>query len=98
MFGNLPDIWFMKTARLETRLTEDQKDLVVRAVDYQGVSQTDFVLMTVLNAARKVVREQEILELNQTQSRLIAESLLNPPEPNADLREAFQEHRKQVVH
>jgi uncharacterized protein (DUF1778 family) len=53
--------------------------------------------MTVLDAARKVVRKQEIIELNQSQGRLIMESLLNPSGPNADLREAFQEHRKQVV-
>lgn len=97
MYGSMPDVLFMKTARLETRLTEDQKDLVVRAADYQGVSQTDFVLMTVLNAARKVVREQEILELNQEQSQVIAAALLNPPEPNKELVDAFGEHKAQVV-
>jgi uncharacterized protein (DUF1778 family) len=60
------------------------------------VSQTDFVLMTVLDAARRVVREHEIIELNQAQSMVIAEAISNSPEPNKALAEAFAKHSKQV--
>jgi uncharacterized protein (DUF1778 family) len=38
MYGKLPDIDLMKTARLETRLTKGQKEFVIKAADYQGVS------------------------------------------------------------
>ncbi len=87
----------MKTARLEARLTEDQKELVARAAGYQGVSQTDFVLMTVLDEARRVVREQDVVELSLEQSRRVAEMMISPPEPNAALRKAFAEHRAKVA-
>ena len=87
----------MKTARLEARLTEDQKDLVARAAGYQGVSQTDFVLMAVLDEARRVVREQDVVELSLEQSRRIAEAMIYPPEPNAALRKALAEHRAKVA-
>jgi len=88
---------FMKTARLEARLTEDQKELVARAAGYQGVSQTDFVLMTVLDEARRVVRERDVVELSLEQSRRVAEAMIASPEPNAALRKAFAEHRAKVA-
>jgi uncharacterized protein (DUF1778 family) len=87
----------MKTARLEARLTEDQKELVARAAGYQGVSQTDFVLMAVLDEARRVVREQGVVELSLEQSRRVAEAMISPPEPNPALRKAFAEHRAKVT-
>lgn len=87
----------MKTARLEARLTETQKDLVARAAEYQGVSQTDFVLMAVLDEARRVVREQEVIELSLQQSRRVAEALIAPARPNAALRRAFAAHAKKVA-
>ncbi len=87
----------MKTARLEARLTEEQKELVARAAGYQGVSQTDFVLMAVLDEARRVVREQDVVELSLEQSRRVAEAMIAPPEPNAALRKAFAEHRAKVA-
>lgn len=87
----------MKTARLEARLTESQKELVAQAAGYQGVSQTDFVLMTVLDEARRVIREQDVIELSLKQSKKVAEALMNPPAPGDALRKAFGEHRKKVV-
>lgn len=87
----------MKTARVEARLTEDQKELVARAAGYQGVSQTDFVLMTVLDEARRVVRERDVVELSLEQSRRVAEAMIASPEPNAALRKAFAEHRAKVA-
>lgn len=87
----------MKTARLEARLTEDQKNLVAHAAGCQGVSQTDFVLSAVLDEARRVVRDQNMVELTIEQSRKVAAALIDPPEPNAALRKAFAEHGERVV-
>lgn len=63
----------------------------------QGVSQTDFVLMTVLDEARRVVRERDVVELSLEQSRRVAAAMIDPPEPNEALREAFTEHRAKVA-
>lgn len=93
----LPDILDMKTARLEARLTEVQKELVEKAAGYQGVSQTDFVLMSVLDEARRIVTEHEVIELTRKQSRIVAEALIDPPEPNVELRKSFREHRNKVI-
>ena len=87
----------MKAARLEARLTEVQKELVEKAAGYQGMSQTDFVLGTVLDEARRVVREHEVIELTLEQSRLVAEAMIDPPEPNAELRRALKDYRKTVA-
>ena len=90
-------IKLMKTARLEARLSEDQKNLVAQAAGYQGVSQTDFVLMTVLDEARRVVREQGVIELSLEQSEKVAAAMINPPTPNDALKDAFAEYRKKVA-
>ena len=96
MSGKLPDVLFVKTARLEARLTEVQKELVEKAAGYQGVSQTDFVLMSVLDEARRIVSEHEVIELTRRQSQVVAEAMIDPPLPNAELRKAFSEHRNKV--
>lgn len=64
---------------------------------YRDVSQTDFVLMTVLDEARRVVREQNVVERSPEQSCRVAEVMISPPEPNAAMRKAFAEHRAKVA-
>jgi uncharacterized protein (DUF1778 family) len=86
-----------KTARLEARITAEQKALVERAAAYQGRSVSDFVVTTVQEAAKAVIQEHEVLRLNASQSRAFVESLLNPPEPTAALQQAAEEYRQDVV-
>ena len=86
-----------KTARLEARITAEQKALVERAAAYQGRTVSDFVVTTVQEAARAVVHEHEVLRLSASQSRTFVESLLNPPEPTEALQEAADRYRQDVV-
>ncbi len=86
----------MKTARLEARLNPEQKKLIELAANYQGVSQTDFVLSTVLDEARRVVKDHGSIELTIEQSAKVAAALIDPPEPNQALVEAFEEYKKQI--
>jgi uncharacterized protein (DUF1778 family) len=86
-----------KNARLEARITAEQKGLIERAAAYQGRSVSDFVVATVQQAAKAVVQEHELLRLNESQSRAFVEMLLNPPEPSDALRRAAQRYRRDVV-
>lgn len=85
-----------RTARLEARITTEQKTLIERAAAYQGRSVSDFLVHTVHEAAKAVVEEHEILRLNQAQSRALVETLLNPPPPNHALQRAAEEYRRDV--
>ncbi|MDZ4851047.1 MAG: DUF1778 domain-containing protein [Pirellulaceae bacterium] len=86
-----------KTARLETRISLEQKELIERAAAYLGRSVSDFVIANVETAAKQVIEEYERLHLDREQSRVLVEALLSPKPPNKRLREAVARHRKQVT-
>ena len=86
----------LRTARLEARVTAEQKAMIELAAAYQGRSVTDFVVHSVQEAAKAAVREHETLRLNRQQSERLVQVLLEPPEPNAALREAGKEYRRRV--
>ncbi|HYW47569.1 MAG TPA: DUF1778 domain-containing protein [Bryobacteraceae bacterium] len=50
-----------KTARLEARLTDEQKALFQHAADLTGRSLTEFVVSSAQEAAARTVREHEVL-------------------------------------
>ncbi len=85
-----------KSARLETRVSQEQKDLIERAAAYTGRTVSDFVVAHAEVAAKKVVEEYERIELDKEQSRLLVDALLSPKRPNKKLRSAVTEHRKRV--
>ena len=85
-----------RSARLETRLTPDQKALIERAAAYEGRSVTDFVVHTLQAEARKVVEGHETIKLNAAQSRKLVEALLKPAKPTAALRRAARRHEQLV--
>ncbi|MEO1618933.1 MAG: DUF1778 domain-containing protein [Planctomycetota bacterium] len=86
-----------KSARIETRLSTEQKTLIERAAAYLGRSVSDFVLGNAEQAAKAVIEEHERIQLDRIQSRKLVDSLLSPPSPNKELRAAAKEHHKKVT-
>lgn len=78
------------TARLEARLPSDIHALLKRAAELQGRTLTDFVVTAAREAAVRAIEEVEIIRLSAEDQRLIAEAILNPPDPSPALRRAFQ--------
>ncbi len=85
-----------RSARLETRLTKSQKELIERAAAYQGRTVTDFVVNALASAAEAVVQEHEVIRLNQAQSLAFVQSLLDPPGPNSAMRRAARKYGRTV--
>ena len=77
-----------KTARLEARLTAEQKGLFERAAQVAGRSVTDFVLSSAAEEARRILLEDEVLKLSEADSMAFAEAILKPPRPSKGLRQA----------
>lgn len=77
-----------KTERLVARVSPQQKELIEHAATLAGLSMTDFILQSVQGAAEKTIREHQVLTLSVRDSRIFAEAVLNPPEPNEALRDA----------
>lgn len=85
-----------KSARIETRVTQEQKELIERAAEVSGRTVSDFVLAHVEVAAKKIIREHEKLHLDQVQSRILVDALLAPKKPNKNLKLAMEDYRKRV--
>lgn len=89
-----------KAERLETRVTHDQKQLIERAALVQGRTVSDFVAVTLQEAARRAIEEITVWQLSQNQQQVFVEALQNSPAPNEHLRAAhrrYQEYKNAVA-
>ena len=83
-----------KTARLETRVTAEQKALFQRAADLTGRSLTDFILSSAQEVAARTVREHDVLSLSGQDRDLFVNVLLQPPEPSQRIRQAANRYKR----
>ena len=85
-----------RSTRLEARVSPDALAVLKRAAEIQGRSLSDFVVAAAQEAAEKTIAETQIIRLSVADQRLLAEALLNPPEPTPALRRARDAHRQLV--
>jgi uncharacterized protein (DUF1778 family) len=83
-------------ARIEVRLDPDVKDLIQHAANLSGGTLTDFVVTSARAAAEEIVQNHQIIELSRRDAEILFEALMNPPEPNAALREASKRYEALV--
>lgn len=83
-----------KTARLEARLTDEQKALLQHAADLTGRSLTDFVVSSAQEVAARTVREHEVLTLSGSDRLVFVKSLLRPNSSNKRLRQAVRRYKR----
>ena len=57
---------------------------------------SDFVASRALEAASKIVSAGERIVVSDRDWNLIVSTLADPPEPNAELRGAFEEHKRLI--
>jgi uncharacterized protein (DUF1778 family) len=86
-----------KVERLEARLSPANKALFQEAATIQGRSLTDFVVNSALEAAKRTVRQNELIELTRRDRIAFVEALLNPPPPNDRLRRAMHRHNQTMT-
>lgn len=82
-----------KDGRLSARVTSETKALFVRAAEIQGRSVTDFMVQSTVEAAQRVIREYEYLDLSQRDRVAFVEAVLNPLPPGDRLMEAARRHQ-----
>jgi uncharacterized protein (DUF1778 family) len=86
-----------KTERLEARITPEQKNLLQKAASLTGRSVTDFVIASAQENATRTVREHETMTLSARDREVFINTLLNPPAPGLQLREAVQRYKERVA-
>jgi uncharacterized protein (DUF1778 family) len=67
-----------KNARLEARVTIEQKNLMERAAFLRGQNLTEFMVAVLAEAATQIIKDRELIELTDLDQQAFAEALLNP--------------------
>jgi uncharacterized protein (DUF1778 family) len=70
-----------KNARLEARVTEEQKQLMEKAAFLRGQNLTEFMVSVLAEAATQIIKDREIIELTDRDRATFVNALLNPPAP-----------------
>ncbi len=83
-------------ARLEARISVEQKTVLQQAAALSGRTLSEFVVASAQEAASRVIQEHETIRLSRTEQIAFVTALLNPPMPNARLRKAAAAYRKQM--
>jgi uncharacterized protein (DUF1778 family) len=83
-----------RNARLEARVSTDQKELFQRAATLTGQTLSEFVIDSTQKAAAKVVQEHDLIRLSREEQIAFVSALLNAPEPGTRLRKAAENYRQ----
>jgi uncharacterized protein (DUF1778 family) len=71
-----------KNARLEARVTEEQKQLMEKAAFLRGQNLTEFMVSVLAEAATQIIKDREIIELTDRDRATFVNALLNSPAPS----------------
>lgn len=86
----------LRGARLEARISVEQKAVLQRAATLSGRTLSEFVVASAQDAARRVIQEHETVRLSRAEQIAFVSALLKPPAANARLRQAAAAYRKQM--
>ncbi len=85
-----------RNARLEARVSSDQKDFFQRAATLTGRTLSELVIDSTQEAAAKIVQEHEVIRLSREEQVAFVSALLAPSEPGARLKKAVRSYRQKV--
>ncbi|PTN09707.1 DUF1778 domain-containing protein [Nitrosomonas aestuarii] len=84
----MPRIPVENNDRMSLRIASEEKSLLIRAAALQHTNLTEFVISNAVSVARKIINENERLELTERDSLHVLDLLDNPPAPNEKLMAA----------
>ncbi len=84
--------------RLVARISGSDKQLFQRAASIEGHSVAKFIVIHTREVAKRIVAQQEAVELDADQSRRFVKALLTPaPSAPVRLKKAMTAYRKRVI-
>ena len=90
--SQLESKYFPRNKRLEARVTQAQKDLLVRAATIKGQTITDFVVTCAQEEAKRVLEDYESMILTKHDRDVFVEALLNDMAPCPKLKKAAKSY------
>jgi len=87
---------YPQSARLDTRITPEQREQLRRVAVIQGRSLSDYVTTALQSAVQPDSVEIEAVRLSREGSERFAAALIDPPKLNDAMRRAFAHHRSLI--
>ncbi len=85
----------LKASTVMIRAAPQDKSLIEKAAEKLGLTVSSFMLQNAIRAARKELAEVERTSLTERDALSFFSALMNPPAPNAALKQAFKDFEKQ---
>jgi len=82
-----------KNARIEARATIRQKKTITQAANMSGLSLSDYMVTRAERAAQEDIARIQLIESTSTDSLLLTDLLMNPPEPSDNLKKAVRRYQ-----
>jgi uncharacterized protein (DUF1778 family) len=84
-----------KTARFDTRWTNEQKEFFEYASTLGGFgSLTEFVFTSVQERAKKIVEEHNMILASDKDKKIFFDAIMNPSKPNKKLKTAAAKYKQ----
>ncbi len=80
-------------ARLEARISADEKQLFQHAAALQGQTLTEFLVRCAHEGAKRTVQEHELMKLTAKDREVFVSTLLKPPPPGKRLKKAAKRYK-----
>jgi uncharacterized protein (DUF1778 family) len=85
------------TARFDTRLSREQKDLFEYAANLAGYrTLTEFVLLSAQQKADEIIEKHRLIIASKRDQKIFFDAIMNPPAPNKRLSAAAKRYNKMV--
>lgn len=82
-------------ARFDVRLSKEQKQFFERAAYLGGFrSLTDFVIITVQEKAKEIIKEKEQVIVSERDSQIFFDAVTKPAKPSKTLKKALEDYHK----
>ena len=82
-----------KQARFDARLPNELKELFERAAYLGGFrSLTDFIIVTVKEKAKEIIKEKEQIIASERDSKIFFDAISKPKEPSDTLKKALEDY------
>jgi uncharacterized protein (DUF1778 family) len=80
-------------ARFDTRLPKAQKQFFEKAAILGGYRNlTDFIILTVEEKAKKIIKEKERIIASERDSEIFFDAITNPKKPSENLKKALEDY------
>lgn len=80
-------------ARFDARLPKEQKELFEKAAMLGGYRNlTDFVILTVQEKAKEIIKEKEQIIVSERDSQIFFDAITNPNKASKTLKKALEDY------